>query len=76
MARASDVEQVCNILYILHRILYFLPEVKGEGTCGGGREERSANRLHDGRGYIYIMHSAHRPCCVVHTDHVWSRLSA
>ena len=32
--------------------------------------------LHDGHRYIYIMHSAHRPCCVVRTDHVWSHLSA
>jgi len=37
----SIVEQACDIFYILHRILYFLPEVRGEGTCGGGREERS-----------------------------------
>jgi len=40
-----DVEQACNIFYILHRILYFLPEVRGEGTCGGGREERSVNHI-------------------------------
>jgi len=39
------VEQACNIFYILHRILYFLPEVRGEGTCGGGREERSVNHI-------------------------------
>jgi len=41
MAGPSGVEQVCDIFYILHRILYFLPEVRGEGTCDGGREERS-----------------------------------
>jgi len=39
------VEQACNIFYILHRILYFLPEVRGEGTCSGGREERSVNHI-------------------------------
>jgi len=31
--------------------------------------------LHDGHRYIYIMHTAHGPCCVVRTDHVWSCLS-
>jgi len=41
----DDVEQACNIFYILHRILYFLPEMRGEGTCGGGREERSVNHI-------------------------------
>jgi len=39
------VEQACNIFYILHRILYFLPEVRGEGSCGGRREERSINHI-------------------------------
>ena len=39
------VEQACSIFYILHRILYILPEVRGEGTCGGGREERSVNHI-------------------------------
>jgi len=39
------VEQACNIFYILHWILYFLPLVRGEGTCGGGREERSVNHI-------------------------------
>ena len=41
----NHVEQACNIFYILHRILYFLPEVREEGTCGGGREERSVNHI-------------------------------
>jgi len=59
-----SVEQVCNIFYILHRILYFLPEVRGEGTCGGGREERSINGLHDGHRFIYI--------CILRTDHAVS----
>jgi len=45
LERHNPVEQACNIFYILHRILYFLPEVRGEGTCGGGREERSDNHI-------------------------------
>jgi len=45
MGHIRPVEQACNIFYILHRILYFLPKVRGEGTCSGGREERSVNHI-------------------------------